>query len=250
MPKFYLSAAKAPCPGEEIEIAGDDARHIGLSLRAKTGERLAVCCGGCDCDCEITAITPQRVRARVVSVRPATTETRLPITVFLALLKGEKFEMALQKSVELGAAAVVPVLCERCVSRPDKNESAKKVERWAKIAAEAGKQSGRAAVVPVSQVIGFAEAAEQFAAFETPLFFYENAEILLSEQLKSRPPENGNIAVFTGPEGGFSAREVQAVNALAAGGRLKICSLGARILRAETAPLAVLGALNLWLGEF
>ena len=154
----------------------------------------------------------------------------------MALPKGDKMDFIVQKAVELGAYAVVPYLSKNCVSRPERTE--KKVERWRKIAAEAAKQCGRGVLPSVEGVIPFAQAVARAAAHETALFLYENEKQTgLRAALADGLGET--VALLVGPEGGFAPEEAEA----AADAGLKSVSLGTRILRCETAPVAALAAL-------
>lgn len=244
MPRFFSAAGP---DGNTILLQGEDAKHLRLALRARIGERITVCDGaGTDFDCEITAINAENVVCRVLRRERSQAENPYFTTLYLALTKGDKFELVLQKSVELGADRLVPVLTERCVSRPDAAEAARKVERWQKIAQAAAKQCGRGKIPEVAQMLSFRQATEAFCAHDLPLFCYEKAEKPLSDVLNGLPEPPETVAAFVGAEGGFSPEEAKAVEA--AGGIA--VSLGHRILRAETAPLALLCCVNYALGGF
>ena len=149
--------------------------------------------------------------------------------------KGDKMEFIVQKAVELGVSRIVPYLSKNCVSRPDKTE--KKVERWRKIAAEAAKQCGRGRLPEVAAVVPVAQAIAQAAESETALFFYENERRTgLHDALAGGVRDT--VSLMVGPEGGFDPAEAKA--AVDAG--LQSVSLGTRILRCETAPIAALAA--------
>lgn len=144
-------------------------------------------------------------------------------------------EFIVQKAVELGVSRIVPYLSKNCVSRPDKTE--KKVERWRKIAAEAAKQCGRGRLPEVAAVVPVAQAIAQAAESETALFFYENERRTgLRDALAGGVRDT--VSLMVGPEGGFDPAEAKA--AVDAG--LQSVSLGTRILRCETAPIAALAA--------
>ena len=144
-------------------------------------------------------------------------------------------EFVIQKSVELGVRKIVPFLSKNCVSRPDKTD--KKVERWRKIAAEAAKQCGRG-YLPVVTAVESAEKAFAMASDSgTALFFYEHETRGLRETLEGQGV-SGTVSLVVGPEGGFAPEEVQA----AQNAGLSSVSLGTRILRCETAPVAALGS--------
>ena len=183
----------------------------------------------------LTARWKEAVTCRVVSCHAADTEPKQSITLFMALPKGDKMEFIVQKAVELGVSRIVPYLSKNCVSRPDKTE--KKVERWRKIAAEAAKQCGRGRLPEVAAVVPVAQAIAQAAESETALFFYENEKRTgLHDALAGGVRDT--VSLMVGPEGGFDPAEAKA--AVDAG--LQSVSLGTRILRCETAPIAALAA--------
>ena len=180
-------------------------------------------------------LTTEAVVCRVQAVHPSETEPRQDMTLFMALPKGDKMEFVIQKSVELGVRKIVPFLSKNCVSRPDKTD--KKVERWRKIAVEAAKQCGRG-YLPVVTAVESAEKAFAMASDSgTALFFYENEKRGLRETLEGQGVSD-TVSLVVGPEGGFAPEEVQA----AQNAGLSSVSLGTRILRCETAPVAALAA--------
>ncbi|HHV31588.1 16S rRNA (uracil(1498)-N(3))-methyltransferase [Caproiciproducens sp. LBM24188] len=239
MPRFFIDYV----PEEQTTIVGDDARHISRSLRMKPGERLVLCDSiGTDYNCEITRISDEGVVVRVLNFCKTVAEPTVKVTIYQGLPKADKMDGIVQKSVETGAVRVVPVLSGRCVSRPDEKSAAKKVARWQKIAEEAAKQSGRGVIPQVSPLMPFRAAVEEAAQNGSILLFYEGGGSSIA-QLVNR--ESGNLAVFIGPEGGFEKSEVDFV--LQNGGQ--IGTLGPRILRTETAPIAALAAIMLASGN-
>ena len=215
MPRFFVD--QQPQDGV-LTLTGENAHHAGRVLRLRVGEGVTLCDGaGMDFDCT------------------ADTEPKQSITLFMALPKGDKMEFIVQKAVELGVSRIVPYLSKNCVSRPDKTE--KKVERWRKIAAEAAKQCGRGRLPEVAAVVPVAQAIVQAAQSETALFFYENEKRTgLHDALAGGVKDT--VSLMVGPEGGFDPAEAKA--AVDAG--LQSVSLGTRILRCETAPIAALAA--------
>ena len=175
------------------------------------------------------------VVCRVQASHPSETEPRQDMTLFMALPKSDKMEFVMQKSVELGVRKIVPFLSKNCVSRPDKTD--KKVERWRKIAVEAAKQCGRGYLPEVTAVMNADEAFRLAAESGTALFFYEHETRGLRDTLENRGVSD-TVSLVIGPEGGFAPEEVQ--KARDAG--LVSVSLGTRILRCETAPVAALAA--------
>ncbi|MGI6182254.1 MAG: 16S rRNA (uracil(1498)-N(3))-methyltransferase [Agathobaculum sp.] len=233
MPRFFITGR--PENGL-LTLRGEDAHHAGRVLRLRQGEAVTLCDGEeTDYDCTVETITKDEVVCRVVDTHAAGTEPKQRLTLFMALPKGDKMDLIVQKAVELGAQEIVPYLSRNCVSRPEKTE--KKVERWQRIAAEAAKQCGRGRLPAVCAVVPFAEAVLRAAESETALFFYENEKMVgLRSALESGMGDT--VSLMVGPEGGFTPEE--AAEAEQAG--LKSVSLGTRILRCETAPIAALAA--------
>lgn len=233
MPRFFVD--ELPENGVLV-LRGENAHHAGRVLRLRAGESVTLCDGkGTDYDCMIEMVEKDAVICRVQDCHPAQTEPKQRITLFMALPKGDKMEFIVQKAVELGVSQIVPYLSQNCVSRPDKTD--KKVERWRKIAVEAAKQCGRGVMPAVHDVVPMAEAVRQAAQSETALFFYENEKQTgLRDALSSGLGKT--VSLMIGPEGGFAPEE--AASAREAG--LISVSLGARILRCETAPVAALAA--------
>ena len=234
MPRFFKEYFKdAPF------IDGDDARHIIRSLRMRIGETLTVCdTMGTDYLCEIAETEENLVRLNVLEEIENRTEPTVKVTLFQCNPKGDKLDMVVQKAVELGISEIVPVLSEHCVSRPDGKSAGKKRERMQKIADEAAKQSGRGKLPTIGEFISFKECCKRLDDFDKSILFYELggkpiAEIV-NEDIKS-------IAIVIGPEGGFSKAEVESAKENGA----EIATLGPRILRTETAPLAAITAIML-----
>lgn len=235
MPRFFIEGA--PENGR-ILIAGEDAHHIARVLRMKPGEELTVCDGaGTDYRCAFERLEDGAAVCRVEGAEPSRGEPTVRATLFMALPKGDKMDFIVQKATELGAAAIMPYAAARSVSRPDEKSMAKKTARWQKIAREAAMQCGRGVIPAVLPCVSFAEAARQAAALDLSLFLYENerqngARAALSAETYA------TVGLMIGPEGGFDPAEAE--EAVRAG--LRSVSLGPRILRCETAPLAALTA--------
>lgn len=231
MPRFFIDGAQT---GSIIELSGDDAHHISRVLRMKAGEALTVCDGqGTDYLCTLLDTAGGTARCQVVSRTPSRGEPSVDVTLYMALPKGDKMDFIVQKATELGAVRVVPYVAARSVSRPDGKALQKKTERWRKIAREAAQQCGRGRVPEVGDCVSFDQAVRLAAGSELPLFLYENEqENSLRAALTEKPFVTA--ALMVGPEGGFAQDEADK----AAQDGLKPVSLGPRILRCETAPLA------------
>lgn len=240
MPRFFVDSVEA----DFAEITGEDARHIALSLRMKNGEQLVLCDGkGREAKAVIREAFPESVVLDITERRNSIAEPETEVVLYQALPKFDKLEYIIQKSVELGVSKIVPVLTSRCISRPDEKTMKKKLERLRKIADEAAKQSGRGKLPEVGEMLSFKNAVLEMEKAETPIFFFEHAEYPLREIMEKR--NGGKIAMMVGCEGGFSDDEAK----FAAEHGALIASLGPRILRCETAPVAALSAIMYAAGE-
>ena len=228
-----------------ITLTRENASHAKV-LRLKTGEEVLVCDGhGNECLCTISDINPQRVSLVVNSRQEATSEAGVRASVYMAFSKGDKLEHVIQKATELGAYEIVAFPTNRCVSRPDEKSLSKKVERWQKIAASAAEQSGRGRIPQVVVLNSYKLALERAAKADLSILFYEN-ERATTLRMALEEKTYTTISLLTGPEGGLEDKEV----ALAKEMGLRICTLGSRILRCETAPLCALSAVMYASGEF
>ena len=242
MPRFFVES-DAVSDGV-ARISGADARHIARALRMAVGEEITVCTSdGVEHACRLSHIRDEEVLAEVLSDRQGVNESPVRIRLYMAYPKGDKLELVVQKATELGAASVTPYLSERCVRRPKTEKIAGETERLSRIAAEAAKQSGRSALPRVLAPLSFSEMLREAAASELALFCYEGDGTTQLPVILAEYPEVREIAVIVGPEGGFSDGEAAA--AREAGARL--CGLGRRILRCETAPLFALAGISVLL---
>ncbi|NJN19025.1 MAG: 16S rRNA (uracil(1498)-N(3))-methyltransferase [Oscillochloris sp.] len=225
---------------DTVRISDNDLIHqLGRVLRLGAGDRILLLDGrGIACTVEIEQIGRQDMQGRVLERRQAGGEPPFPIALYLALLRPERFEWAIQKAVELGATAIVPVQCERSLNAD--RADAKKLQRWRRIMREAAEQSCRGRLPELHAPIDFASACEHAQQAALPLLLWEGQAVPLATVLRDpgrAPPET--CAVISGPEGGISPPELTAAEAR---GIIPV-SLGSRILRAETAPLAAFAAL-------
>ncbi len=170
MPRFFINES----PSRQAIITGEDSKHITKSLRMKVGESLVLCNGqGMDYHCTISSIG----RASSCGIReqfcPHYQRTFCICNIISGLPKSDKMDSVVQKAVEMGVTRIVPMLTQRCVSRPDQKSAQKKVERWQKISVEAAKQCGRGILPPVSPLTDFSAALRQSVSESTVLFFYE-----------------------------------------------------------------------------
>jgi 16S rRNA (uracil1498-N3)-methyltransferase len=224
MYRFFL---QNPPQADTIAISGADAAHIRLSLRMKPGEDIVFTREGLDYICKITEITSDEVFAQIISREPVKSEPALKLTLFFALPKSDKAEAIIKDCTEIGIFEFVPFLTKRCVALP-KNPGAK-TERWQRVAESAAKQSGRGIIPGVSDVLRFDEMLTKLRDFDVVIFCNENG----GERL-TLPSGIKNAALITGAEGGFELSEAERI----IGAGAKSITLGTRILRCETAPVA------------
>lgn len=229
--------------GQTHLITGEDAVHITKSLRMSVGEVLTLCDSNkIEHLCMIERITSEGVLVKVVSESECLNEPTVEVTLFAALTKGDKMETVIQKAVEIGVHSIVPVLTDRCVSRPDSKSSSKKQQRYQKISSQAAMQSRRAIIPQIHQFTDLKTAASMLSDFDKVILFYEGGGSPIKEIIT---PSDKKIAIFTGPEGGFEEREVELLQSRNA----QTATLGKRILRAETAPLVALSAIMFHTGN-
>ena len=229
--------------GQTHLITGEDAVHITKSLRMSVGEVITLCDSNkTEHLCKIERISPEGVQVKVITESECMNEPTVEVTLFAALTKGDKMETVIQKAVELGVHAVVPVLTDRCISRPDAKAAVKKQQRYQKIASQAAMQSRRGIIPEIREFIDLKKAAEMLTDFEKSILFYEGGGKPVREMIA---PSDKKIAVFTGCEGGFEESEAELLTNHGA----VTATLGKRILRAETAPLTALSIIMFHTGN-
>lgn len=222
-----------------VRIEGADVNHIKNVLRMKVGEELSVSNGvdGKEYRCGIVAMDEECITCELRFVKEDGVELPSEVYLFQGLPKADKMELIIQKAVELGVHAVVPVSTKRCVVKLDDKKAKSKIARWQGIAEAAAKQSKRRIVPEVKDVMSFKEAINFVKDFEVKLIPYELAEDMSKTKEIINSLQSGQkIAIFIGPEGGFEEGEVEA--AMSAG--VEPITLGKRILRTETAGFTVL----------
>lgn len=236
MHHFFVSPQAV---GEDrVAITGPDVNHIKNALRMRQGESLLISDGeGNDYHCRISSIKSDLVEAQIVERRES---RELPVRLYLfqGLPKSDKMELIIQKAVELGAYGVTPVITKNAVVKLDAKKEKSRLERWQAISESAAKQSGRSRIPKVEKIMSLKEALEMAEEFEQILIPYENQAGMdtMKKALEAVGQGPRSVAVFIGPEGGFDESEVL----LAKEHGAVPVSLGRRILRTETAGLAIL----------
>ena len=239
MPRFFVEN-DVPS-NDSIIIRGDDAHHISHSLRMSVGQTLTVCdMARNEYECEIKSFSSDEVVLNILSVKESKNEPPHFIRLFQAVPKGDKFETIIQKAVETGVGEIIPFYSENCVARAKDSTADKKLARRNKIALEAAKQCGRAAIVKVTQPLDFKTAIAEASKSSLPLFCYEgDGTVSLKKILREKYREVSDISIVIGSEGGFSVKEAE----FAVQSGLLPINLGRRILRCETASGFVLSSL-------
>ena len=239
MQRFFVTPSQVK--EDRIYIEGSDVNHMKNVLRMRPGEELMVSDGNnLQYLCRVAEYTDGLA---VLSVeQQETVDTELPSRIYLfqGLPKQEKMELIVQKAVELGACGIIPVETRRAVVRLDEKKKIKKVQRWQQIAESAAKQAGRGYIPQVEPVLSFREALRRAAELDVRLIPYELAEGMEGTRRIVEGIKPGqSVGILIGPEGGFEKNEVE--EAGEAG--FAPVTLGKRILRTETAGLAVLSVL-------
>ncbi len=223
-------------------IDGDDAKHIQKSLRMRIGEPLTVCdTKGNDYHCKIEGFADGKVLLEICESTKNATEPSVFVTLYQCLAKGDKMDTVVKQAVEMGVSKIVPVLSANCVSRPDLKALENKKERWQKIANEAAGQSSRGILPTVDRCINLKEVLQQIKQDDLSFFCYE----LGGEPIKPIDKSVKKVSLIIGPEGGFTAEEAELLKENGA----VVTTLGPRILRAETAPVAAVAAIMLQSGN-
>ena len=237
---LHLFADPSDVQDELLTITGPEVNHIRNVMRLKPGEEISVSIGGDGKEYRygIESYTEDSVLCRLRFVKDKEVELPVKVLLFQGLPKADKMDLIVQKAVELGAAEIIPVSMERCVVKLDAGKAAKKTARWQTIAESAASQSRRSIIPRVLAPMSMKEAVE-YAKEQTEVRVipYELQEDDGSvKQYLERLKEGQSVSIFIGPEGGFAPGEVE----LAKEAGIRPISLGRRILRTETAGLAIL----------
>ena len=239
MYRFFVE--KEQIGEKTIRIIGSDVNHIRNVLRMKPGEEILISDGEKkEYHCEIKTLDPEYVEALIMFVKEEGLELPSKVYLFQGLPKNDNMELIIQKAVELGVYAVVPVATKRAVVKLDDKKEAKKLVRWQSISESAAKQAKRLIIPEVMPVMSFKEAVAFSQTMDVRLIPYELAEnMAYTRQVLSQIKPGQSIGIFIGPEGGFAEEEVE----LALNSGMETITLGKRILRTETAGMTVLSIL-------
>jgi 16S rRNA (uracil1498-N3)-methyltransferase len=228
-------------PGAQFPLAAEAAQHVSKSLRLKVGDALTVFDGrGGEFEAVIQRIDRDRVDVKVGAARAVERESALAVGLAQGLPEADKMDWIIQKAVEMGAGWIQPLVCDRSVVRLAGERAARREAHWRRVAVAACEQCGRNRVPEVRPTLGF----QSWIAAPSPVERW-----LLQPDappLARHAPPNGPLELLVGPEGGLSEREHE----LALSRGCEPLSLGPRILRAETAPVAALATVQALWGDF
>lgn len=237
---LHLFADPSDVQDELLTITGPEVNHIRNVMRLKPGEEISVSIGGDGKEYRygIESYTEDSVLCRLRFVKDKEVELPVKVLLFQGLPKADKMDLIVQKAVELGAVEIIPVSMERCVVKLDAGKAAKKTARWQTIAESAASQSRRSIIPRVLAPMSMREAVE-YAKEQTEVrvipYELQEDDGSVKQYLESLK-EGQSVSIFIGPEGGFTPAEVE----LAKEAGIRPISLGRRILRTETAGLAIL----------
>lgn len=243
--KFYIESKESFNIGQEILVEGDEFLHISRVMQKKVGDEIIVINGsGYDYNCLIKTIDKKSLILKITNCNICPTETKSNIALFQALVKGDKFELIMQKITELGVKKLVPFSSTFCQVKPNTT----RLDRLEKISIEALKQCGRATKVEIESILSFNQMLESLKTYDKVIFAYENATNNLD---KNSLTINGklaeNVAIIVGSEGGFNESETEQISKL---NNAVTISLGKRILRAETAAISLTSVIMFLLNEW
>ncbi|WP_062355722.1 16S rRNA (uracil(1498)-N(3))-methyltransferase [Bacillus kwashiorkori] len=230
-----------------IQLAGNDYHHITRVMRMTIGDKISVVFSTKEVAiCKITKIADDHLLAKVLEKFTEDRELPVNVTIACGLLKGEKFDLVVQKATELGVHKIIPISSERTIVKLDNEKAKKRQERWRKIAKEAAEQSERLVVPSIDVPKSITTFISECEKYDYKLVAYEEAGRTNEKnqffQTLEKVTKDNSLVLVIGPEGGLSELEVEQ---LQLAGFLP-CGLGPRILRAETAPLYALSAMSFY----
>lgn len=239
---YHFFVAPEQIGEDTICITGPDVNHIKNVLRMKEGESVLLGDGmSKNYLCTLKSIENQQVTAEILSLDEAGRELPSRLYLFQGLPKSDKMELIIQKAVELGACQIIPVATKRAVVKLDGKKEEARIKRWNAISESAAKQSKRVLIPEVTGVMTLKEAFAYVKDFDVNLIPYEHETGMEgTKNVLSAIKPGMQVGIFIGPEGGFDDGEVAA----AAAHGIKPVTLGKRILRTETAGMAILSILG------
>lgn len=244
IPRIYTAQALAS--QQSVELESQASIHLSRALRLQEGHPVIVFNGqGGEYSGEITSISKKHVKVQLNDFHDANKASPVPTEICIAVSKGDKVDLIVQKCTELGVTRISPVITERSDVKLNPERWAKKQQQWQHIAISACEQSGRNTVPEVQEVKKFHEWVQSPAYTQTYMLHPGGDLTIQSALTNSIEPTQGFSFCF-GSEGGFSEQEAEAAQAKG----VNIIGLGPRVLRAETAPIAVMAIVQTLCGDF
>lgn len=236
LPRFFENQSFAP--NTEITLSDDVVQHVSRALRMRSGDQLQLFNQlGEQYLAELTAVEKRSATARLLHAQPAPTESPLQVSIGQSLSRGERMDYAVQKSTEMGVTSITPLFSSRCEVKLPSDRQQKRVQHWQQIAISACEQSGRVKPPAINLPKTLENWLQQQDA-ELKLVLHHHSQQPLAEMTAPT-----SVALLIGPEGGLTADEVE----LAQSYGFKALTLGPRVMRTETAPVAALTLMNyLW----
>ena len=241
--RFYFSGKLGN--GSEVRLAPEAAHHAARVLRLAVGEPVTLFDGhGGEFEARITRMNRGEVTIKTGAHLAVEREAPLDILLAQGLSSGDRMDLTLQKSVELGVTAIQPVTTERSVVKLKDERAARRAEHWQNLVIAACEQCGRNRVPPVAPLLGFGEWLGQLGPPRDELRLMLSPHAAVS--LRELAPARGRVILLAGPEGGLATGEVQSAQSRG----FAPVRLGPRVLRTETAALAALAAMQALWGDF
>ena len=230
--------------GDRVVLDGDSHRHVAYALRSKVGDRITLCPqDGCDYSGVIEKITSDKTTVKIVEKFRSLGEPNIELTVYFAIPhKSEKIDLIVQKLTELGVVRMQPIVSKFA----QVGAKSVKEDRLARICEEAAKQCGRGVIPKVSTTISFDDMCEELGGYDLAIFAYENEKTVSLKSVLRSSRSLKTVAAIVGSEGGFAPEEASKAAEFGA----RCVSLGSRILRAETANMALAAAIMYELDEW
>lgn len=237
MSRFYVNLALVT--NSEIDLPEEVVRHI-VVLRLRITDSITLFNGdGYDYVAEFITLERRKIRLKIIAAKLVQNESKLDLTLLMSIIAGDKFDLVVQKAVELGVKRLIPIYAQN-TQRFKVDKLASRMEHWRKIILAASEQSGRASLMELLDPVEFAQAIKNdLSTLKLILSPHHAGNLVISGVLPS-------AAILVGPEGGFTSTEVELANQSG----FASWQLGTRILRAETAALAGVSLLQAYLGDF
>ncbi|QSX08388.1 16S rRNA (uracil(1498)-N(3))-methyltransferase [Alkalibacter rhizosphaerae] len=235
MHRFFEEIEGIKNPGEELVLTEDNHDHLSKSLRMRMGDTIVICDGNrTDYVARIQEMTKKETKVVVESRLLNASEAPVSITLFQGIPKGQKMDVIVQKAVELGVTTIVPLYTHRSI--PKERDMQKKIIRWNKIALEAAKQSGRGMIPQVEESVELLDLSQKLSDHHVNLVAYEEQQNQQLKHILTKRPMPVSAGIIIGPEGGFDPSEIRWLEQR----HVQVVGLGPRILRTETAAMAML----------